>query len=115
MFTSCCPGWVTLVEKSYPELIPNLSTCKSPQQMLGAVVKRYFAEKMGLKREDVSLVSFMPCTAKKHEAEREEVQRSGVAQDVDYVLTTREFGHLLRLKNIPLTSLPESNFDSPVG
>ena len=115
MFTSCCPGWVTLVEKSYPELIPNLSTCKSPQQMLGAVVKRYFAEKMGLKREDVSLVSFMPCTAKKHEAEREEVQRSGEAQDVDYVLTTREFGHLLRLKNIPLTSLPESNFDSPLG
>lgn len=115
MFTSCCPGWVTLVEKSYPELIPNLSTCKSPQQMMGAVVKRHFAFKLGIKPEDMCLVSFMPCTAKKHEAEREEQLRKGELHDVDYVLTTREFGHLLRTKNIPLASLPESNFDSPLG
>ncbi len=115
MFTSCCPGWITLVEKSYPELIPNLSSCKSPQNMMGAVVKRHFASKLGIKPEDVCLVSFMPCTAKKHEAEREEQQRPGESQDIDYVLTTREFGHLLRTKNIPLTSLPESNFDSPLG
>jgi len=115
MFTSCCPGWITLVEKSYPELIPNLSTCKSPQQMMGAVVKRHFAATLGMKPEDICLVSFMPCTAKKHEAEREEQLRKGEKQDVDFVLTTREFGHLLRTRNIPLASLPESNFDSPLG
>ena len=115
MFTSCCPAWVTLVEKSYPELIPNVSTCKSPQQMMGAVVKRHFAAKLGIKPEDMCLVSFMPCTAKKHEAEREEQLRSGEMHDVDYVLTTREFGHLLRTRSIPLASLPESSFDSPLG
>ena len=115
MFTSCCPGWISLVEKSYPELIPNLSTCKSPQQMMGAIVKRHFAAKLGVKAEDICLVSFMPCTAKKHEAEREEQHRPEEPQDIDYVLTTREFGHLLRYKNIPMPSLEESAFDSPMG
>ena len=115
MFTSCCPGWITLVEKSYPELIPHLSTCKSPQQMMTALVKRYFAQKVGVKPEDVCVVSFMPCTAKKHEAERPEQQRPDEPQDTDYVLTTREFGHLLRLKNVPLASMDESKFDSVMG
>lgn len=115
MFTSCCPGWITLVEKSYPELIPNLSTCKSPQQMMTALVKRYFAQKVGINPEDVCVVSFMPCTAKKHEAERPEQRRPGEPQDTDYVLTTRELGHLLRLKNIPLASMEESKFDSVLG
>jgi len=115
IFTSCCPAWITLVEKSFPELIPNLSTCKSPQQMLGAMVKRYYSAKMGVSPEDICLVSIMPCTAKKHEAEREEQRRPGEVQDVDYVLTTREFGQMLRLRRIPLASLPEEPFDSPLG
>lgn len=115
MFTSCCPAWVTLVEKSFPEFIPNLSSCKSPQQMMGAIVKRYFAHKIGVKADDICLVSFMPCTAKKHESEREELKIPGIPMDVDYVLTTREFGHILRLKKIPLASLPEGRFDSPLG
>jgi NADH-quinone oxidoreductase subunit G len=83
--------------------------------MMGAVVKRHFAAKLGIKPEEMCLVSFMPCTAKKHEAEREEQHRPGETQDVDFVLTTREFGHLLRTKNIPLASLPETTFDSPLG
>lgn len=115
MFTSCCPAWVTLIEKSFPEFIPNLSSCKSPQQMMGSIVKRYFAQKLGLRAEDICLVSFMPCTAKKHESEREELKVPGLSMDVDYVLTTREFGHILRLKKIPLASLPEGKFDSPLG
>ena len=96
MFTSCCPAWVNLVEKSYPSLIPHLSSAKSPQGMMGAVLKRFFAAKLGRAPEDIAVVSIMPCTAKKHEAERAELQRSGEGQDVDLVLTTREFGHMLR-------------------
>ncbi|KAI8101874.1 hypothetical protein M9434_006936 [Picochlorum sp. BPE23] len=114
MFTSCCPAWITLVEKSYPELIPHISTCKSPQQMLGAIAKRYFASLLNLKAEDICLVSIMPCTAKKFEAEREENKVDGIT-DVDYVLTTRELGKMLRHRRIPLASLPESSFDSPLG
>lgn len=115
MFTSCCPAWINLVEKSFPELIPNLSTCKSPQQMMGAVVKRFYASKLGVAPDEICLVSFMPCTAKKHEAERKEQRRPGEGLDVDFVLTTREFGHMLRMKRIPLASLPEEPFDSPLG
>ncbi|KAL4452172.1 hypothetical protein ABPG75_007834 [Micractinium tetrahymenae] len=115
MFTSCCPGWVTTVEKSYPELIPHLSTCKSPAQMMGAVVKRYFAAKLGKSPEDICLVSVAPCTAKKYEAERGELRREGEGQDIDYVITTREFGRLLRERHVPLASLPESPFDNPLG
>lgn len=115
MFTSCCPAWITMVEKSYPELIPHLSTCKSPQQMLGAVVKHYYAEKLGVKAENLCLVSIMPCTAKKSEADREEMKRSDEVRDVDYVLTTRELGHIFRHKRVPLASLSESSYDSPLG
>ncbi|PRW56960.1 ferredoxin [Chlorella sorokiniana] len=114
MFTSCCPGWITTVEKSYPELIPHLSTCKSPAQMMGAVVKRHFASLINKKPEDICLVSVMPCTAKKYEAERGEMRREGEGPDIDYVITTREFGHLLRERHVPLASLPESGFDNPL-
>ncbi|EFN55045.1 hypothetical protein CHLNCDRAFT_24040 [Chlorella variabilis] len=115
MFTSCCPGWVTACEKSFPELLPHLSTCKSPQQMMGAVVKSHFAAKLGKRAQDICLVSVMPCTAKKYEAERGEMVREGEGPDVDYVITTREFGRLLRERHIPLASLPESAFDNPLG
>ncbi|PSC71155.1 ferredoxin [Micractinium conductrix] len=115
MFTSCCPGWITTVEKSYPELIPHLSTCKSPAQMMGAVVKCYFAAKLGRQAEDICLVSIAPCTAKKYEAERAEMLREGEGQDIDYVVTTREFGRMLRERRIPLASLLEAPFDHPLG
>eukprot|EP00887_Chlorella_sp_A99_P003926 scaffold11.g3926.t1 len=115
MFTSCCPAWINMVEKSYPELIPHLSTCRSPQQMHAAVIKSYVAPKLGVAAEDICLVSVMPCTAKKHEAEREELARESAGPDVDYVITTREFGRLLRHARIPLASLPPSQFDSPLG
>ena len=82
MFTSCCPGWVKFVEHYYPEFIPNLSTCKSPQQMFGAVLKSYYAQKMGIKREDLYVVSVIPCTAKKFECTRKE-ERAFDFQDVD--------------------------------
>ncbi|EFN56510.1 hypothetical protein CHLNCDRAFT_34957 [Chlorella variabilis] len=115
MFTSCCPAWINLVEKSYPELIPHLSSCKSPQMMMGAVVKHYWAKKKGLKPEDVCLVGIMPCTAKKHETERKEFRNENGAYDCDYVITTREFGHMLRHKKIPMPSLKPEEFDNPLG
>ncbi|CAG9463575.1 unnamed protein product [Pedinophyceae sp. YPF-701] len=114
MFTSCCPAWVNFVEKEHPELIPHLSTCKSPQQMMGAVIKRVWAERAGVKPEDVISVSVMPCTAKKHEAERPGMGEAGVA-DVDYVITTRELGRMLREKRVPLGSLKEEEYDDPLG
>lgn len=115
MFTSCCPAWINLVEKSYPELIPHVSTCKSPQMMMGAVVKHYWTQKMGLKPEDVCLVGVMPCVAKKHETERVEFRNEDGTYDCDLVVTTREFGHILRHKKIPLASLPDGEFDNPLG
>ncbi|GAB4819092.1 hypothetical protein N2152v2_006138 [Parachlorella kessleri] len=115
MFTSCCPAWINMVEKEYPELIPNLSSCKSPMAMMGAVVKHYMAAKLGKKPEDICLVGVMPCTAKKQEAERQEHRQEGEGQHVDYVITTREFGHMLRAKHIPLGSLEEGVFDDPLG
>eukprot|EP00475_Leptophrys_vorax_P025012 TRINITY_DN3483_c0_g1_i1.p1 TRINITY_DN3483_c0_g1~~TRINITY_DN3483_c0_g1_i1.p1 ORF type:complete len:588 (-),score=152.61 TRINITY_DN3483_c0_g1_i1:376-2139(-) len=110
MFTSCCPAWVTMVEKSYPHLIDHLSTARSPQQMLGSLVKTYFAQKLGVDKKDLCMVSIMPCTAKKHESRRDEFQG-----DVDFVLTTRELGHLLRVKHVPVNSLKPSEFDRPLG
>jgi iron-only hydrogenase group A len=115
MFTSCCPAWVSLVEKSHPALLPHLSTAKSPQGMLGAVVKRHYSKVLGVKSEDVCLVSVMPCTAKKSEADRTELRREGEARDVDHVLTTRELGHLFRLRQVALGSQEESPFDSHMG
>ncbi|WP_422446158.1 [FeFe] hydrogenase, group A [Thermoanaerobacterium sp. DL9XJH110] len=114
MFTSCCPAWVLFMEKNYPDLLCHLSTCKSPQQMFGALVKTCMAEKEGLHPERIFLVSVMPCTAKKYEAERPEMKASG-CRDVDSVLTTRELAELIRQQNIDFTALPEESFDIPFG
>ncbi|HPA14830.1 MAG TPA: NADH-dependent [FeFe] hydrogenase, group A6 [Desulfobacterales bacterium] len=113
-FTSCSPGWIKFVEYYYPEFLDNISTCKSPQQMFGAVAKTYFAEKIGKKPEDLVVVSIMPCTAKKFEAQRPEMTDSGV-QDVDYVLTTRELGKMIKQAGIDFKSLPDDKMDAPLG
>ncbi len=114
MFTSCSPGWIKFAEYYYPEFLPNLSTCKSPQQMFGAVAKTFYASKKGLKAEDMIVVSVMPCTAKKFEAQRPEMNSSGV-QDVDYVLTTRELGFMIQSAGIDFKSLEDGEMDSPLG
>ncbi|MDK2849748.1 MAG: hypothetical protein PWP03_725 [Candidatus Woesearchaeota archaeon] len=110
MFTSCCPAWVKFVEEFYPEHIENLSSCKSPQQMFGAVFKTYFAKKIGKHPEQLKLVSIMPCIAKKEEARRYEF-----IEDVDFVLTTRELARLLKSYGIDFAKLKEGSFDSPLG
>jgi len=113
MFSSCSPGWIKFVETFYPQNIPNLSTCKSPQAMLGAVIKTYYAEKKGLDPKNIYSVSVMPCTAKKFEASRPEMGRDGY-QDVDAVLTTRELAQMIRRFNLDI-NLPPENADSPFG
>ncbi len=113
MFTSCCPGWVRFVKMHYPALTDNLSTAKSPQQMFGAVVKTYFAGKLGVEADKINCISVMPCTAKKYECDVNEV--NATEKDVDLVLTTREFTRMLREKGIDAASLPEAEFDSPLG
>jgi iron-only hydrogenase group A len=114
MMTSCSPGWVKFVEQFYPDLIPNLSTCKSPQQMLGAVVKTFLAERLGVDPARIFSVAVMPCTAKKFEAGREEMGRDG-QQDIDAVLTTREIAELMRMYGLDLASLPPDAADTPFG
>lgn len=114
MITSCSPGWVNMIELKYPELLPHLSTAKSPQQMFGAVAKTYFAEQAGIDPAKIVSVSVMPCTAKKAEAQRKEMCDSGY-RDVDIVITTRELGRMIREAGIDFASLPEENFDSPLG
>lgn len=114
MITSCSPGWVNMIELKYPELLPHLSTAKSPQQMFGAVAKTYYAEKAGIDPAKIVSVSVMPCTAKKAEAQREEMCDSGY-RDVDIVITTRELGRMIREAGIDFASLLEENFDSPLG
>lgn len=114
MFTSCSPGWINFCETYYPDLLDNLSTCKSPQQMFGALVKTYWAEKMGIDPSKIYSVSIMPCTAKKFEASRPEMQDSGY-RDVDLVLTTREIGRLFRMSGIDFTKLEGSALDSWMG
>jgi iron-only hydrogenase group A len=114
MFTSCSPGWIKFAEYYYPEFLPNLSTCKSPQQMFGAVAKTYYAQKIGVKPEDMTVVSIMPCTAKKFECQREEMDDSGV-RDVDYVLTTRELGRMIKEAGIDFMSLEDGKMDAPLG
>ena len=114
MFTSCSPGWIKYIEYFYPEMLANLSTCKSPQQMFGAIAKTYYAQKIGKKPEDMIVVSVMPCTAKKYEAQRPEMNDSGV-QDVDFVLTTRELGRMIQEAGIDFVNLPEGKQDSPIG
>jgi NADH-quinone oxidoreductase subunit G/NADP-reducing hydrogenase subunit HndD len=114
MMTSCSPGWVKFVEQFYPDLIPNLSTCKSPQQMLGAVVKTFLAERLGVDPGRIYSVAIMPCTAKKFEAGRPEMGRDG-RQDIDAVLTTREAAELIRMYGLDLAALPPDAADTPFG
>ena len=114
IMTSCCPAWVNFYEKFYPELLGYPSTAKSPQQMFGATVKSYFAEKVGIPREKLISVSVMPCVAKKYECEREEFKVNG-DPDVNYSITTRELARLIKVCNIDFQSLPEAEFDSPLG
>ncbi|MEA1876925.1 MAG: NADH-dependent [FeFe] hydrogenase, group A6 [Bacteroidota bacterium] len=114
MTTSCSPGWVKFIEHAFPEYLPNVSTCKSPQQMFGALVKTYYSSKKGLKAQDVVSISIMPCTAKKFEADRPEMRSSGY-KDVDYVLTTRELGDMIKQAGINFKNLKDANYDSIMG
>ena len=113
-FTSCSPGWIKYIEYFYPEYLPNLSTCKSPQQMFGAVAKTYWAKKTGKKPEDIYVVSVMPCTAKKFEMQRPEMNASG-QRDVDAVLTTRELGRMIKQAGIDFINLPDGQMDRLLG
>ena len=114
MFTSCSPGWIKFIETFYPEMLPNLSTCKSPQQMLGAMIKTYYAKKQGLNPAKMVSVSVMPCTAKKFEVTRPEMGRDGYP-DIDAVLTTRELAQMLRIYGIDLKTLQPEEPDMPFG
>ena len=114
LFTSCSPGWIKYLEHQYPDLLSHLSTCKSPQQMFGALAKTYYARKTKVDPSDIVVVSIMPCTAKKFESQRPEMNDSGF-QDVDYVLTTRELGHMLKEAGIDFQSLGDSVCDSLLG
>ncbi|HOB90619.1 MAG: NADH-dependent [FeFe] hydrogenase, group A6 [Bacillota bacterium] len=114
MLTSCSPGWIKFIEHYYPELLDHVSTCKSPQQMFGALAKTYYAQKAGIDPKDIYSVSVMPCTAKKFECTREEMcGESG--PDVDVVLTTRELGRMIRQMGLDFANLPESDYDDPFG
>lgn len=115
MFTSCCPAWVDYLEKYYPENIPNLSSCKSPHQMVGAVAKTYWAEKAGVDAAKVKVVSVMPCTAKKWEIERNETMSSSGYKDVDEVITTRELAKMIKASGIDFKRLKEEEADNPLG
>ncbi len=111
MITSCSPGWVNYAEYYYGDLLPHLSSCKSPHEMEGAILKSYYAEKNGLDPKDIFVVSIMPCTAKKYEKERPQLQHDGI-KDVDAVLTTRELGNLIKRSGINFAKLPDEEFDS---
>jgi len=112
MFTSCCPGWINFVEKNYPEMLPHISTTRSPQQCLGSMAKTYLAGKMDLDPGKIRVISIMPCTAKKGEAKRSEFEKNG-DPDVDVVLTTREFARLIKREGIDLANLEATSFDNP--
>jgi iron-only hydrogenase group A len=114
MMTSCSPGWIKFIEHFYPSLLPNVSTCKSPQQMFGALAKTYYAEEAGIDPKDIFSVSIMPCTAKKYEASRPEMCDSGY-RDVDVVLTTRELGRMIRQAGIDFANLEPEEYDAPMG
>lgn len=114
MITSCSPGWITYCEKFFPEFLPNLSTCKSPHEMTGALIKSYFAEKMGLDPAKIFVVSVMPCTAKKQESQRPELVTNGL-RDVDAVLTVREYARMVKQAGIDFADLPDEDFDTLLG
>lgn len=114
MITSCSPGWIKYCEHYFPDFLPNLSSCKSPHQMTGAIVKSYFAEKNGIDPKDIVVVSVMPCTAKKFENKRDDEDATGYP-DVDYVITTREFARMIKQANIDFVNLPDEDFDPLMG
>ena len=114
MITSCSPGWVKYCEHYHPDMIPNLSTCKSPQQMFGATLKTWYAQKMGWNKKDVFVVGIMPCTAKKFEVQRDDEDAAGVP-DVDVSLTTRELARMIKRASINFNMLPDEEFDDPMG
>jgi NADH-quinone oxidoreductase subunit G/NADP-reducing hydrogenase subunit HndD len=114
MLTSCSPGWIQFMEHNYPEQLHHLSTCKSPQQMFGALAKSYYAKKSEIDPADIFVVSIMPCTAKKFESQRPEMMDSGF-RDVDVVLTTRELGRILKQAGVDFTALEDDSFDAPLG
>ena len=113
MITSCSPGWVNYAEINYGDLLPHLSSCKSPHEMFGAILKNYYAEKNGIDPKDMFVVSIMPCTAKKYEKDRPELSVNGL-KDVDAVLTTRELGKLIKRSGINFAKLPDENFDNDI-
>jgi len=115
MFTSCCPGWVSFIKSQYPELAANLSTAKSPQQMFGAATKTWFARRAGLDPASIFCVSVMPCMAKKHESALPGMDSAGTGRDVDAVITSREFGAMLRACHVNARELPEEDFDDILG
>ncbi len=114
MITSCSPGWVRFIEMNYPELLPHLSSCKSPHQMFGAILKSYYAEKAGIDPKKMFVVSVMPCVAKKFEKTREEMKNDEL-ENVDAVITTRELARMIKQANIKFTTLEDSEFDDPMG
>ena len=114
MITSCSPGWIKFCEHYYPEFIPNLSSCKSPHEMAGAMIKSYYAQKAGIDPKDIVVVSVMPCTAKKFEAKRPELGYNGLA-DVDHVITTRELATMIKEADIDFAKLPDEDFDKLMG
>ena len=115
MFTSCCPGWVRFLKSQYPDMVEELSTAKSPQQMFGAVTKTYFAKKIGVDPSKIVCVSVMPCVAKKAETEISNINDAGAGRDVDYSITTREMCRMISADQIDVAALPETDFDSPLG
>ena len=115
LITSCCPAWVDYMEKYYPDMVPNFSTAKSPQQMMGAMIKTYWAGKASVDPAKIFSVSVMPCTAKKFETHRDQTMYSSGYQDVDVSITTRELARMIKQAGIDLVNLPESEPDSPLG
>ena len=114
MITSCCPAWVRFAEKNYPDQLEHLSSCKSPHQMFGAVIKSYYARKFNIDPSKIFVVSVMPCIAKKYECTREEMEEDGL-RDVDAVITTRELSRMIKQANIEFNSLEDTDFDDPMG
>jgi NADH-quinone oxidoreductase subunit G/NADP-reducing hydrogenase subunit HndD len=115
MMTSCCPGWINFAEQHFPQILDHLSTCKSPQQMFGALAKTFYADLLKIDPANLSVVSIMPCTAKKYEAARGEMKVDGIHPDVDVVLTTRELAKMIDQMGIDFANLEEQQFDDPFG